>query len=79
MDEEKRASLRIAIAEHLGIDPASVSDDKRIQDDLEADSLDAVEIVMMVEEKFGVEVPDDVAEGFTTVGDVADWIEKKSR
>ena len=50
----------------------------KVVEDLGADSLDAVELVMAVEEEFGVEVPDDEAEGLTTVGAIIDYVEKAS-
>lgn len=67
--EEK---IRMIIAEHLGVDVAEVTDKKVIADDLGADSLDAVELVMALEEEFGVEIPEDdcMALASMTVGQV---------
>jgi acyl carrier protein len=78
MSDDIRNRLRTEIAAHLGVDVDQVTDEKSIVDDLGADSLDAVEIVMMVEEKFGIEIPDDEAEKFVTVGDVANFVESKA-
>ena len=60
------------IAEHLGIDDMSkITDDAKFIDDLGADSLDTVELVMAFEEAFDVEIPDDKAETILTVGDLS--------
>ena len=65
------------IAEHLGIDDMSkITDDAKFIDDLGADSLDTVELVMAFEEAFDVEIPDDKAETILTVGDAISHIEK---
>jgi acyl carrier protein len=55
------------VVEHLGVDAAKVTDDASFIDDLGADSLDIVELVMAFEEEFGVEIPDDAAEKISTV------------
>ena len=66
------------IAEHLGIDDMSkITDDAKFIDDLGADSLDTVELVMAFEEKFGIEIPDDAAETIQTVQNAIDFIESK--
>ena len=65
------------IAEHLGIDDMSkITDDAKFIDDLGADSLDTVELVMAFEEAFDLEIPDDKAETILTVGDAISHIEK---
>lgn len=64
------------VVEHLGVDAAKVSDTANFIDDLGADSLDTVELVMAFEEEFGVEIPDDSAETIVTVGDAITFIEK---
>ncbi len=65
------------IAEHLGIDDMSkITDDAKFIDDLGADSLDTVELVMAFEEAFDVEIPDDKAETILTVGDAISHLEK---
>ena len=67
------------IAEHLGIDDISkLTDDAKFIDDLGADSLDTVELVMAFEEEFGSEISDSEAEKILTVGDAIKFIENKS-
>ena len=63
------------VIEHLGVDAEKVTDQASFIDDLGADSLDTVELVMAFEEEFGVEIPDDAAEKITTVKDAIDYIE----
>ena len=63
------------VVEHLGIDPEKVKDNASFIDDLGADSLDTVELVMAFEEEFGVEIPDDAAEKITTVRDAIEYID----
>ena len=65
----------LANLEHLGVDEAKVTPEASFIDDLGADSLDTVELVMAFEEAFGVEIPDDAAEKITTVKDAIDYIE----
>ncbi len=64
------------VVEHLGIDPEKVTDNASFIDDLGADSLDTVELVMAFEEEFGVEIPDDAAETILTVGDAINFLTK---
>jgi acyl carrier protein len=64
------------VVEHLGVEPDKVNQDASFIDDLGADSLDIVELVMAVEEEFGVEIPDDAAEKITTVNDAIDYIDQ---
>ena len=63
------------VVEHLGVEQEKVTEDASFIDDLGADSLDIVELVMAFEEEFGVEIPDDAAEKITTVKDAIDYIE----
>ena len=63
------------IVEHLGVDEAKVTDEASFIDDLGADSLDTVELVMAFEEEFGVEIPDDAAEKISTVKDAIAYID----
>ena len=65
------------VVEHLGIDDSKVMLDSKFIDDLGADSLDTVELVMAFEEKFGIEIPDDAAETILTVKNAIDFIESK--
>jgi acyl carrier protein len=64
------------VIEHLGVDEAKVVDGASFIDDLGADSLDTVELVMAFEEEFGCEIPDDAAEKILSVKDAIDYIEK---
>jgi acyl carrier protein len=63
------------VVEHLGVDAEKVTEEASFIDDLGADSLDIVELVMAFEEEFGVEIPDDAAEKITTVKDAIDYID----
>jgi acyl carrier protein len=62
------------VVEHLGVEPEKVTEEASFIDDLGADSLDIVELVMAFEEEFNVEIPDDAAEKITTVKDAIDYI-----
>jgi acyl carrier protein len=66
------------VVEHLGVDADKVTESASFIDDLGADSLDTVELVMAFEEEFGVEIPDDAAETILTVGDAVKYIDKAS-
>lgn len=70
-------NVKKIVVEHLGVDAAKVSDSASFIDDLGADSLDIVELVMAFEEEFGVEIPDDAAEKIVTVKDAVDFISQK--
>jgi acyl carrier protein len=63
------------VVEHLGVEAEKVTEKTSFIDDLGADSLDIVELVMAFEEEFGVEIPDDAAEKISTVKDAIDYIE----
>jgi|UniRef100_A0A7C3RIF2 acyl carrier protein len=65
------------IVDQLRVDENLVTMDSNIQEDLGADSLDAVELIMALEEEFGIDVQDEEAEKFKTVGDVVRYIEKR--
>ncbi|MDR1758655.1 MAG: acyl carrier protein [Bacteroidales bacterium] len=69
--------VRALIAEKLSVDIADVTPEKSFTNDLGADSLDTVEMVMEFEKEFDVEIPDDQAEKLTTVGDAIAYIESK--
>ncbi len=66
------------IAEQLGVKKEEVTDEAKFIDDLGADSLDTVELVMALEEEFGVEIPDEDAEKMVTVGEAIKYIEEKA-
>ena len=66
------------VIEHLGVDEGKISDNASFIDDLGADSLDTVELVMAFEEEFGVEIPDDAAERILTVKDAVSFLEESA-
>jgi len=69
--------VKTIIAEQLGVKPEEVTSEASFVEDLGADSLDTVELVMALEEEFGIEIPDEDAEKMTTVGDAVKYIEDK--
>ena len=69
-------TIRDIIVEQLSVDASMVTEDTNLMKDLEADSLDAVEIIMAIEEQFGIEIPDDEAEKFQTVEDLVEYVEQ---
>ena len=66
--------VKSIVVEHLGVDESKVVENAAFIDDLGADSLDTVELVMAFEEAFSIEIPDDVAEKIVTVGDAVEQI-----
>ena len=76
--EVSQDKIRQIIADQLGVKKEEVTDNAKFVDDLGADSLDTVELVMALEEEFGVEIPDEDAEKLATVGDALRYIEEKS-
>ena len=78
MSEETATKVKKIVADHLGIDEAKVNEEANFIDDLGADSLDTVELVMAFEEEFGSEISDSEAEKILTVGDAIKFIEGKS-
>ena len=75
-DIEER--VKKIVVEHLGVEEAKIQSDSKFIDDLGADSLDTVELVMAFEEEFGSEISDSEAEKILTVGDAVKFIESKS-
>lgn len=71
--------IKKIIVDHLGVDTAKVTDDASFIDDLGADSLDTVELVMAFEEEFGAEISDSEAEKILTVGDAIRFVEKSAK
>ena len=65
------------VVEHLGVEESKIQSESKFIDDLGADSLDTVELVMAFEEKFGIEIPDDAAETIQTVQNAIDYIQSK--
>lgn len=70
-------TLRRIVIEYLGVDEEEVTPTASFVDDLGADSLDEVEILMAVEEDFGIEIPDEDAEGVRRVGEAVEYIERR--
>ncbi len=73
---EKLEKLKKVVAEQLGVDVNEVTQESHFIDDLGADSLDTVELVMQLEEEYGLEIPDEDAEKIQTVGDVLKYIDE---
>ncbi len=71
--------VKSIIAEQLGVKKDEVTDTAKFIDDLGADSLDTVELVMALEEEFGIEIPDEDAEKMGTVGDAIKYIDGKAK
>ena len=69
--------IKSIIVEQLSVDESSVTVDTNLMKDLEADSLDAVEIIMAIEDEFDIEIPDEDAEKFQNVGDIVKYVEEK--
>lgn len=74
MSEQPEEVVRKIIVEQLGVDLAEVKPEASFVNDLGADSLDTVELVMALEEKFAVQIPDEDAEKIQTVGDAVEYI-----
>ena len=73
---ETAERVKKIVVEHLGVEQDKVTEEASFIDDLGADSLDIVELVMAFEEEFNVEIPDDAAEKITTVKDAIDYIDQ---
>ena len=78
MSKDVGTVVKKIVADHLGVDEQKVTDEASFIDDLGADSLDTVELVMAFEEEFGSEISDSEAEKILTVGDAVKFIESKS-
>ena len=78
MSEEIKNKIKKIVADHLGIEEEKVTEEASFIDDLGADSLDTVELVMAFEEEFECEIPDDAAEKIQTVKDAIDFINSNS-
>ena len=79
MSKDVAATVKKIVVDHLGVDEQKVTDDASFIDDLGADSLDTVELVMAFEEEFGSEISDNEAEKILTVGDAIKFIESKAK
>ena len=69
--------VRGIIAEQLDVELEEIKEDTSMMNDLDADSLDAVEIMMALEDEFGIEIPDEDAESFKNIGDIVKYLEEK--
>ena len=78
MIKDISSKVKKMVVDHLGVDEANVTDEANFIDDLGADSLDTVELVMAFEEEFGSDISDSEAEKILTVGDAIKFIESKS-
>ena len=78
MTKDVSQKVKKMVAEHLGVEEAKVTEEANFIDDLGADSLDTVELVMAFEEEFGSEISDNEAEKILTVGDAIKFIESKA-
>lgn len=76
--EVSHDKVKQIIADQLGVKKEEVTDSAKFVDDLGADSLDTVELVMALEEEFGIEIPDEDAEKLATVGDALRYIDEKA-
>ena len=77
--KDVNATVKKIVADHLGVDEQKVTEEASFIDDLGADSLDTVELVMAFEEEFGSEISDNEAEKILTVGDAIKFIESKAK
>lgn len=76
MNQDLFEKVKAIVAEQLEVKPEEITPDSSFANDLGADSLDTVELVMALEEEFGIEIPDEVAEQIDTVGKAVDHIEE---
>ena len=79
MSKDVGAVVKKIVVDHLGVDEQKVTDEASFIDDLGADSLDTVELVMAFEEEFGAEISDNEAEKILTVGDAIKFVEAKAK
>lgn len=77
MSDNAEAKVKEIIINELGVDPEKVTPEASFVEDLGADSLDTVELVMAFEEEFGVDIPDEDAEQLRTVGDAIAYLKKR--
>ncbi len=78
MSDELELRVRNIVAEQLGVDIEEIRPDAHILDDLGADSLDVVELVMALEESFDIEIPDSAVEGLRTIADVERYVHSQA-
>ncbi len=75
MDFEK---VKEVVAEQLGVDVAELTEETSLKDDLNADSLDLFQIIMSLEEEFGIEIPTEDSESIGTIGDIEKYLAKRA-
>ncbi len=71
--------IKTIIAENLEVKLEDINDESKIQDDLGADSLDCVELIMSIEEEFDIDIPDEDADKLLTVGQIVEYVESKTK
>ncbi len=72
--EEIFERVKAVLSEQLGVDESEITEEASFQDDLDADSLDLVELIMELEDNFGMKIPDEDAQKITTVGQAVDYV-----
>lgn len=75
--EEIKSKLKALVVQRLGVDEEEIKEDSSFVDDLKADSLDIVELIMAIEEEFSIEIPDEEAEKLKTVSDALTYVTGK--
>ncbi len=78
MSNDIAERVKKIVVEYLGVDDSKVTDDASFVDDLGADSIDTIQLVMAFEDEFGCEIPEDAAEKILTVKDIVDFIEQNA-
>ena len=79
MSQDVESKVKAIIIDKLGVDESEVTADANFTNDLGADSLDTVELIMEFEKEFNISIPDDQAEGIATVGDAVKYLEDNSK
>jgi acyl carrier protein len=72
--EEVFERVKSALGEQLGVDESEITEEASFQEDLDADSLDLVELIMELEDQFGIKIPDEDAQTITSVGQAVDYV-----
>lgn len=75
-DEQLFEEISAIIEERLGVAAADITPEKNLTNDLGADSLDSVELIMSIEQKFGISIPEEAAENIKTVGDIIEYVKR---